>query len=844
MGLNRKLGVTLALSFALLSVTDGQAQTDPNTAGSNPISSLGSTFDATKPPAFNAAASQGMANIFTSCIDPSAAMTAFGGLISTGGNPCAGLAAGFNVQTPCNGPEDAPDSSSLSCSRFQGANGQFDPTMMAGIQKAVNDASCTVTCKRAKTQAIQTELNCLTNQAKILQNQMASVQQNYQTNIQRMQQDINKVSGIEADRDQQLTDVTNKLQGNQQTGAGGLIALKQATQAMFAAMPAEIQGIKDAQHAQAVQAEQLEEEANQRKMSLASECFNTTSRSTFRCTPDGPAVSAKDYVICRYGQNAQLGANGKIESNSNVTARAQGGQANLSGLLDQMAGDSPSDTKVIPTSQQDATQGVDQTANKTVSVLTVADIENQFGDQLEGFNGNGLNIHDFVMQQYGYCFQKATAQVNTERDPNHKSSGLGIKQEALDAEAKTNSEHVNELLSKYSLQYQDDLTGLTGSNLPVDTSACTNATPDKQAACLDELKGNMEGLLKGSSKNSTMAINIAAQQPGDAITFSCQGLNGCITALQNVSTKLVAAKSSAESFKNQYIVAANASIDNFTRQMAATLGPQNDMLQKRLQTINTAMASLGISNLINIPNVQAEQMQQDSGFCANPPSSSGSSGGGGGGGGGAQQCLYKNPDNVVNLIGGKMNPPMMDLSGPNFAQAISGLGSGAADLNKQAGRIDAAKQQLASLATTCKAQAGQTALTSLSSAVNQFTGANCTSNGVCSAKAASSLQDAYNSLSNVGMSFSGSSGGSGGGTSISDIDDTLTAGISQCGSAGQSQQPSAGTTSGGTGAQQVTVNTNQGNKIQCDAIARNIANQARLVGNNGGGGNSAAGSAQ
>src|SRR5262249_51066971 len=157
------------------------------------------------PPEFNAQAGVGLANAFTACIDPAGAMNALGSMLTSGAT--CNFAGAFTIDTPCNGPEGTIDASSLTCDLFMSPDGRLNQTQFEGVQRQINDTSCQLNCKKAKSAAINTELNCLTNQAKVLSNQVQSLQQNYQQNIQRMQQDIQNLTQIEADRDQQAQDV-------------------------------------------------------------------------------------------------------------------------------------------------------------------------------------------------------------------------------------------------------------------------------------------------------------------------------------------------------------------------------------------------------------------------------------------------------------------------------------------------------------------------------------------------------------------------------------------------------------------------------------------------------------
>ena len=154
------------------------------------------------------------------------------------------------------------------------------------------------------------------------------------------------------------------------------------------------------------------------------------------------------------------------------------------------------------------------------------------------------------------------------------SSPIGQQQAALTKAQGDLQVNANQMLSGNVSKYEEAMTALTGMNMPLDTSKCNNATPAVQISCLQDLQSNMESLLHGSAKQSTVTMNLSGTDPNTNISFTCQGLDGCITALQNVDHNLKSEVKRVQSFKQQYVTAAKQSVDNFTKQMAAMMSAQ------------------------------------------------------------------------------------------------------------------------------------------------------------------------------------------------------------------------------------------------------------------------------
>jgi hypothetical protein len=198
---------------------------------------------------------------------------------------------------------------------------------------------------------------------------------------------------------------------------------------------------------------------------------------------------------------------------------------------------------------------------------------------------------------------------------------------------------------------------------------------------------------------------IRGSNPATNIAFTCQGINGCISTLQNVNRNLDTERKRIDAFKSDYVLKANQNVDQFTKQMAAMLSPQSQQLQNQLKAMNTALASLGVGQGINIKPVDGEQLEKD------------------------DDGLYKAPKNALNLIGANMNPPMLDVNGDAFTSGLGGIAEGQKDVDHELARAQTGLTKLNSLASSCSIKPVRDLVASLSSDVGNIS--DCGTNRNC-----------------------------------------------------------------------------------------------------------------
>lgn len=575
----------------------------------DPISGINSPQVGTQiPPAFSTASYMGMANMFSQCM-----IQDFAGLGRGGGCGSTDIPAVPN-----------------SCS-------DVSPDRLDDWNLKVTNVKDALKCKSGELDKIVTELNCLQTQQKALEGQIASMQQMFVSNISRMEQDYKLIESVEKDREMQLNDVQQRLNGGAASGKMGLRELLERSRTMVnEGIPNSVKGLNDAIKALDVKKKQFEEGVQVRKIELTNECFSAKTNSSYRCTPNGPPVSAKEYVLCRFEQNQLVGANGVVEENNLITQQAASRRAALQSILDGIE----SDSAKAPNPNDPAS------ANKAQLIRSVDDIDRLYGSKLTGFDGKGLNIRDFVITQLRSCFSRAETAVSKERQTASSFAGFTI--ESLKNEERTIQSEASKALELYSQQFNDNVSGLTGMHLPVNAANCKGGTPTVQIACLEDLKKNMEGMVNGTTPQSSMVLAFNATSPATAVSVRCQGLSGCVTALETLSTGLEREHARVKSFREGYALKSKQSVEKFASDMGTMMSPMSQQLQARIQKINQMLQKLGVPGISTTP-IEGEALQVD------------------------DRGLPVAPNNVLALIGSKMNPPMPGTDGDAFKQGADGL---------------------------------------------------------------------------------------------------------------------------------------------------------------------------
>jgi hypothetical protein len=649
-----------------------------------------SVFQASTPASWDAAKGQTMATILSSCSTPiqtsimgfgSAMAAQMGGPGMASQMPQCPLAMGITIDSVCPLSDLPIDASALSCQNFN--QGLVDQ-----IKMQLSSAYCSAACKSAKMAAIRQEIQCVQQLASNLNIQAKSVGEMFSQNILRMQAQVQAYKGAMADRDAQINDVNTKLLGDKVSGATGLLALKDATDKLIAAMPGEIQAARQRSEVVGQWQKSLDGQVQLKKASDMMSCFNTQPISGYKCTMnDTKTRSGKEALLCAFDAYSKVGKNGIIERDQVTEAQGKSKAAELSALLDQLGRDAPTEAK-IPTTQQDLAN----ISQQNRLILNVADVRGRYYERLKKFRFGNQNAGDAVVGIMDYCYKRAEQMVA--RDRKDQNSLIAQATFNIKKEKEAVLDQMKPLFQKYNNQYTENMRALTGSNYPLNTSGCDRAPADTQIRCLEDIRKNMVGQFYGTTSNSQMKMQVKGSNPQTYFSFTCQGLNGCVTNLQNVSRNLRLDRQKLESDKNTFVSTANKTVQDYAIQVAKQLNGPSQMLTMKLQALMGAAQSVGGS----MPNAMLPMRPEVPQF--------------------DEEKLIKPPLNTLAFIGASVTPPLPELNALMLNMPMN---------NDNLPRISSEFMKIATLKDTCAYQRINDAVTQAGS----MAAANCYSHPLC-----------------------------------------------------------------------------------------------------------------
>jgi hypothetical protein len=356
------------------------------------------------------------------------------------------------------------------------------------------------------------------------------------------------------------------------------------------------------------------------------------------------------------------------------------------------------------------------------AAYTTTDIKGlqQYVNQLPSVTINGTSLQAAVGNVLAACYSNAKIQADNERrSPNSVIYDAYFKQSQAEQASKTN---LDSLLDGYTNQWTEAMTALANQNLPLKTESCksggantaTTGTQSQFAAvatyevnCLTDVQNQMMSLLKGDSNQTPFTMQVTGQFPDTQIppgALQCRGLNGCVTLLQQRSKEVTNLKQQLTTQEQSYIQQAKTSTQQFVTQMSQLLSQQSAALRSRMDNLNQMLRKYGISKVSARP-IRGERLHFYEGE-------------------NGQEGLPKMPDDMLALIGGNMNPPMPDVTDPDFADA-DGFREAQNKLGKSSTKLEELKDFLKSQETACATSDLKDRMTLAKAALKDFDAAKC-----------------------------------------------------------------------------------------------------------------------
>ncbi|MDR3608287.1 MAG: hypothetical protein P4M08_13030 [Oligoflexia bacterium] len=690
----RQVAAYVAVPLGLVAVLDSGWQsafaqtTGTSTAGTTSIPQFN-----TNSVQFSAQGLANIANVFGSCV--SSAASGLGSIVSTTSSSSlpssiAGAASGLLGSGSCSGSDQVPQNNDNGEACTMARN---NPSYFTNMINQGQQVQSTINCKLKEFSALQSQMQCMQTQANGLQSQIQALSQNLQTNITKQETDVATIDAVVTDRTQQQQQVQSRLGTAGSNGSSGLLGvqaqLSQELSQWTTAIQQQQAAVTGFQQARL----QLQTSVNQRTMQLTSQCFSSTPNPAFQCAPNGPPVSAQAYALCRVGQNQFLTATGTISNTSTSQAASQAAQQGLQAVLSSILSDTATfqgQVTAMSATQSDPNSLV-APQESTDIISSPNDIETLFGSQLMSFNTSRLNVHDFIMSQFRNCYNSEVNAVNVEETT--PGSALYNQAQAIKTSEAAAKATVDQELQDMVNAEAGAQAALTLTSTPKATAQCTSATLENEMSCITSEQAILRGLLTGNTTNSQMTITIPSNDTmagSSPISFTCNGINGCVTAYEAVNQNLTNEINRLGSEKKSYITQANAQTQNYLNTIENALSPQSQNIQTMMQNLNSKLAGLGVAP-INMQTYSSTPLTKDS------------------------DGLYQMPSDLLATVGGALTPPLLQLSGNDFTSGLGSIANSEQQEQSNSGQIASYLQGIQAEQAQCQDMNQQNMLSSLGS---------------------------------------------------------------------------------------------------------------------------------
>jgi hypothetical protein len=534
-------------------------------------------------------------------------------------------------------------------------------------------------CQKGKLSMISSELSCLQTKASSLTAFVESMGAFFAKQMQPAVQYITASKAFEQDVTAQVNQAGEKLNGNDKVGKKGLLRLQEDARKMQQEMPTQINEVNEQFAAIVEQEKQLKEMQEIRTAQASLSCFQNKVEASYVCSPGTPPVKITDYIKCRCAQSELLSKDGKrIETSgkASLEKKSSAKASEVDAVVKAMIDGFPKEGLGGGKNEQAYDGGA-----RPYQVLTMEDFSKSYLPRFKALSCKGLNIEGFVKNAMSRCFGGEGAKVSNEL--NRSSSTLGQFKYKIEAQRRMTNSKTTQLFDRYRQSLTDIKTALVGQDMPFTTLAdlgipngnlnfCKNAKPEVQKECLQRMMGGMDSLLSGTAPKSSTVLTMKGTSSQSQI--SCNGLNGCITAMQSFVQEGQTVVQKTQQERKQQVQMFNQKANEWVKQQQAMVTAQNQALASEVSKINALMASLGVSGDVDFKTKKGGKLDTDE----------------------QMDGLVKAPENMGELLG------IADLQPNSFEKALSGISKKSGEMDEKIAKAQGSLQTLLSKVEPCK----------------------------------------------------------------------------------------------------------------------------------------------
>ena len=445
----------------------------------------------------------------------------------------------------------------------------------------------------------------------------------------------------------------------------------------------------------------------QRKMASAMDCLKNNKFPKLRCTPNGPSVSLKDYVSCALETYSTLGSSGG--SSSNIVNQGQLfksiGSSNKDKWLstfDMIERAAPSD----PNAPLEGAGGGRSTGG--FAILEPRDLKRIYGSQFEAIKVKQVDVPGLVDGYLNECYR--LAKENIDRASKTSSSDIYKAEFTQNQNFKKLQADVQSSLGSYNQLYAQNEFSMTGKSKVIQAEQCSGRDATSQTNCINRSIKNILSTEK-SLRQQLTATQMKLNVKGNSKNFDvpCQGLNGCITALNTAKVNIQTDRQNLTTAKSNFNQNEFTKAQNFATGAGQALSKASAVLRARIGAMNNALRGLGVSASIDVTSLKGEPLAPDA------------------------ETGFKMPRNGLEGIASAVNPPLPDISDPKSLTMPASLGSQREHAQAMMMRARSALSDLENTAARCNSMAAHATRSDLNQQLAGLGQGSCYGTSFCNA---------------------------------------------------------------------------------------------------------------
>ncbi len=272
------------------------------------------------------------------------------------------------------------------------------------------------------------------------------------------------------------------------------------------------------------------------------------------------------------------------------------------------------------------------------------DISRKHSAAMQELSGKtGVNVSQQLNAIAGSCFTEADGwrkqQKRSMTSPYNKQKAeiTKVKDEV--------SANLRNDLAAVNKSYGDAMSVLSGQVANVNRYNCTTDDPEKMQGCFVQMKQGVTDLLEGNGMSGTSKTITGGTQSGayalPPVSFSCKGINGCITTLKGIRTGKKTQLATSQKVLVKFVNDSNASVKTQLSQFGTALAGLQRDLKAQFGKLNTSLTQMGASSVSEPASIESEALKQaeaKEGGIAGP---------------------YENPTSMSKVLSGLMQPDGM-----------------------------------------------------------------------------------------------------------------------------------------------------------------------------------------